>query len=106
MALKYDEAYVSCQIVDTGTKYMPVQYAYGIRKGSPFFQLFYYHIRKLKESGVFHKHAKSYEGQSQQCPDYSGMPISSKSSFTAFLVMLTGMGISIMCLWYVIQYSL
>ena len=101
MALKYDEAYVTCQIVDIGTKYMPVQYGYGIRKGSPFYQLFYYYIRTLKETGVFHKHAKSYEGQSQQCPDYGRMPLSSKSTFTAFLVMLTGMGISVIFLGYV-----
>ena len=100
MALKYDEAYISCQIVDIATKYMPVQYGYGIRKGSPFYQMFYYYIRTLKETGVFHKHSMFYEGQPQQCPDFSRMPISSKSTFTAFLVVLIGMGISIIFLGY------
>ena len=99
MALKYEEQYVSGQIVDTGPKYMPVQYAYGIRKSSPFFQMFHYHIKKLKETGIFHKHATSYEAISQKFPNHSGIPISSKQSFTAFFVILMGIGGSFILLW-------
>ena len=97
MALKTDKSYVSCQIIDTGPKYMPVQYAFGIAKGSPFFQLFYYRIQKLKETGVYHRYAQSYGGQFQICPDSSGMPISPNQSFTAFMVIILGMGICMVC---------
>ena len=97
MALKSDKSYLSCQIIDTRTKYMPVQYAYGIAKGSPFFQLFDHHIQKLKETGVFHRYAQSYGGQFQICPDISGMPISTNQSFTAFMVIFMGMAICMVC---------
>ena len=98
MALKFDKPYLSCQIIDTGARYMPVQYAYGIKKGSPFFQLFHYHITKLQEMGTFNRYARSYGGSFQICPDYSGMPISSKQCFTAFIIMISGVSAGMVCL--------
>ena len=98
MSLKFEEIYLSCQILDTGTTYMPVQYAWAIRKDSPFFQLFDYHIRTLQETGTFQRYVRSYAGQIQVCPDYSGTPITSTQSFSAFIIMVTGVGISMICL--------
>ena len=100
MSLKYDESFISCQILNTGNiiKYFPSKYAFPIKKNSPFYQAFVYHITKMKETGRLQRLFKLYEVHDQVCPDLSGMPLSSKQCFTAFGILALGLGLSILWL--------
>ena len=100
MSLKYDESFISCQILNTGKniKYLPSKYAFPIKKHSPFYQAFDYHITKMKETGRIQRLFKMYEVHDQVCPDSSGMPLSTKQCFTAFGILAFGAILSILWL--------
>ena len=86
-----DRAFLNCDIIDIPVPYNPVQLAYAIKKQSPYFDLFWYHMMKLQENGDFDITLQHYETQNQICPDYSGEPIKFGQCFTAFLVLIGGL---------------
>ena len=66
--------------------------AYAMKKDSPFYWAFNYHINQMKESGTFKKIENSYSGEGQVCADVSGKPLDMNQCFTAFFVMGVGGG--------------
>lgn len=98
MSLKQSEAYITCQIVDTGVIIHPVQYAYAIQKYSPFYQAFHYHMSKIKETGTRQRYLEYYKAKDQMCADYSGVPISRGQCFSVFIVLIVAVCGSILCL--------
>ena len=91
--IPYD-VYLECKIIDIPVQYYPVQFAYGIQKNSPYFPAFWYQMSKLKENGAFHIIQKRYKAPDQVCPDYSGAPINFGQCFTAFLLLIGGVGLA------------
>jgi hypothetical protein len=67
----------------------------GFQKHSQYVQLFNHHIQDMKEKGIFNQIVEKYQSPQQSCPNYSGTPIGFESCFTAFLVLLCGLGISL-----------
>ena len=100
MSLKYDESFISCQILNTGNsiKYLPSKYAFPIKKNSPFYDAFAYHITKMKETGMVQRLFQLYDVQDQRCPDLSGMPLSSNQCCTAFGILAFGVCLTILWL--------
>jgi ABC-type amino acid transport substrate-binding protein len=100
---KYRE-YLTCDILDTGVSFYQEQLAFAIRKNSPYFEAFSFHINRLKESGDIGRYDGIYGRQKQVCPDYSGKPISIKQCFTSFISIIIGFGVSL--LWLVLELCL
>jgi hypothetical protein len=69
--------------------------AYGFQKHSPYVQLFNHYIVDMRENGILQQILKQFATPRQICPDYSGKPLGFESCFTAFLVFLTGLGLSL-----------
>ena len=88
---KVDNAFLNCDIINIPVPYNPVLLAYAIKKQSPYFNVFWYHMMKLQENGDFDITVQRYETQNQICPDYSGEPIKFGQCFTAFLVLMGGL---------------
>ena len=93
-SIKSYEAYFSCKIVDTGVSFYREQLAFAMPKKSPYFDLFYFHINRLKESGKVQRYKQIYERNPQSCPDYSGRPISIEQCFTTFIIVSCGFVLS------------
>jgi hypothetical protein len=49
----------------------------------------------MREKGILNQIFQKYESPQQICPNYSGKPIGFESCFTAFLVLLSGLGLSL-----------
>ena len=89
--MRHNEAYVNCQIRETGPAITASQLAWAIPKHSPFREAFRYHINKLKEVGIVKKFAETYDVDGgQMCPDYSGTPLNITQCITAFAILIVG----------------
>ena len=86
----YEKAYLDCRIIDTGSTIRRSQLAWALPKNSPFYGVFAYHIKRLKETGTFDRYSLSYKRQSQVCQDNSGLPISMQQCFSLFLILVVG----------------
>ena len=100
-SMKSYDAYFSCKIVDTGVSFYQEQLAFAMPKKSPYFDLFHFHINRLKENGKMQRYRQLYEGRQQMCPDYSGQPISMMQCFTTFLIITSGFIMS--TIWLVLE---
>ena len=86
----YEKAYLDCRIIDTGSTIRRSHLAWALPKNSPFYGVFAYHIKRLKETGTFDRYSLSYKRQPQVCQDNSGLPISMQQCFTLFLILVFG----------------
>jgi hypothetical protein len=89
------DAYINCKIVATPGKYDFKPYAFGFQKDSPFLSLFNYNLNEMKEKGSLKQIQVKYEPPPQICPDYSGKSLGVGSVFTAFGVLVSGVGIAL-----------
>ena len=88
--IENNESYLACDVVDTGPNIRTMQLAWAIPKNSQFYEVFSYHIAKLKEIGAVQRYATSYKQSHKICPDYSGKPLPVGQCFTAFIVLVFG----------------
>ena len=65
-----------------------VSIAWGFQKYSPYLSLFNYHLKKMEEKGLFHKHYKKFQPLPQVCSDGGGKPIGFDGCLTAFLAFI------------------
>ena len=72
--------------------------AFPFQKHSPYLEIFNFHLNLMHENGVLHKIKANYEPAPQKCSDNSGKPLTLNSCFSAFVVMIAGMVISIFLL--------
>ncbi len=86
--------YASCKVITVPEKYDYKRRAFGFQKNSPYVELFSYHLKKMKESGILQKIVDSYQVKEQICPDYNGQALDIKSCITAFIIMGIGFGAS------------
>ena len=100
-SVKSYNAYFSCMIVDTGVSFYHEQLAFAMPKKSPYLELFYVNINRLKESGKMQRYKKLYEESPQICPDFSGKPISIKQCFTSLIIITAGFVMSLT--WLVVE---
>jgi hypothetical protein len=49
----------------------------------------------MREKGILKQIMEKHESPRQMCPDYSGTPLGLDNCFTAFLVILIGLGCSL-----------
>ena len=78
----------------TPGKYNVKPLAYGFQKDSPFLPLFDYYLNEMKEKGSMKQIQVKYEPPPQTCPDYSGKSLGVSSVFSAFGVLFSGIGIT------------
>ena len=88
------DAYINCKILATPGKYNVKPLAYGFQKDSPFLPLFDYYLNEMKEKGSMKQIQVKYEPPPQTCPDYSGKSLGVSSVFSAFGVLFSGIGIT------------
>ena len=74
-----------------------------MQKDSPFYWLFYYHITKMKESGILKEIQSKYSSQGQICPDKSGEALDMNQCFCAFIIAAAGGLLAMVFLGYVID---
>ena len=89
------DAYINCKIVATPGKYNFKPVAYGFQKDSPFLPLFDYYLNEMREKGSLKQIQVKYEPPPQICPDYSGKALGVSSAFSAFGLLFSGVGISL-----------
>ena len=90
--------YFDCQVIAIPAKYDYKPYAYGFQKDSPYLGIFNYYLKEMREKGTLKQILNQFESRPQVCPDYSGKPLGFDSCFTAFLALMTGMGLGLL-LW-------
>ena len=70
--------------------------SFGFPKNSPYMEVFNYHIQKLRETGTM---ARIFpKNPPQICPDFSGEPLGFENIGSGFLVLVCGMGCSLLIL--------
>ena len=110
------QEFVDCKILAAPGKYDFKPYAIGYQKNSPYAGMLDYHIEEMRENGVLDNIKNKYSPPPQKCPDYrldkfkqlfsltntctidlpfSGKPLAFVNVFTAFVVGLLGLIISI-----------
>jgi hypothetical protein len=57
--------------------------------------LFNFYLKELREKGVLKQILKKHESPSQFCPDYSGKSLGFGSCFTAFVILIAGLCLSL-----------
>ena len=87
---RYDEAYSSCKIIDTGVTVSSSKLAWAVEKNSPFYDALNYNIKSLQEIGVIQRNDKTYKPHDQVCPDLSGKPLAMNQCISAFLILIGG----------------
>ena len=94
---KYSSQYINCEIVTTSAPTYSARLGWAIPKRSPFYGTFQYHIKKIKESGAVDRSITKYKSNCQNCPDYSGKPISIQQCFIALSIMTGGFACCLLC---------
>ena len=70
--------------------------SFGFPKNSPYMEVFNYHIQRLRETGTM---ARIFpKNPPQICPDFSGEPLGFENIGSGFLVLVCGMGCSLLIL--------
>ena len=82
--------YVACDIIDIPGQYNGHNTAFAFQKGSPYRNLFSYHLKYMEEKGITQQIIEKYEPSSQVCEDLSGKPLGLPSSFTGFFLIVGG----------------
>lgn len=101
LGIRQSPAYLKCDIVNIFGPLRKSQIAWIMPKNSPFFRTFHYHLKKLKESGIVERYQKMYVAGDQVCPDFSGKSVSLKQCFSAFLVFIPGVFLSMT--WFMLE---
>ena len=84
------EEYRSCKIVVIPGRYNYVPMAYAFQKDSPYFAIFNYYIKAMKEKGSIDQIIEKYAPAPQICPDLTGEALGFNSCISAFLVLIGG----------------
>ena len=59
------EPYKSCKIIEIPGAYFPVEFAYTFQKNSPFFEAFWFHMNRMKETGATDQIMEKYKIEPQ-----------------------------------------
>ena len=82
MNARTTKKFIDCEIVACA-KYDYSGLAFAVQKNSPYYGLFNYHMKKMKETGILDQILSKYEiSRRQICPDYSGQALGMNSTFT------------------------
>ena len=88
---KFYPQYYHCNISEVpGTAYFYRDIAYPITKGSQFFELFMYHLIRIKENGILNQKEEFYKPPPRTCPSLSGQALGFSQTFTAFVFLFFG----------------
>ena len=87
--------YNSCELIILPKRYFYTRFTFGVQKDSPYLELINYHLLKMAERGVSAQISKTYEPQTQACPDYTGTALGFHSLIFPFLVIMCGALISL-----------
>ena len=100
--INYNPHFMNCEIISTSAPTHTARVGWAIQKQSPFYDTFFYHIEKMKESGSVDRSIKKYKTQDQFCIDYSGKPVSINQCFIALNVMIAGFASCSLC--WILEY--
>ena len=84
------EEYRSCKIVVIPGRYNYVPMAYAFQKDSPYFAIFNYYIKAMKEKGSIDQIIEKYAPAPQICPDLTGEALGFNSCISAFMLLIGG----------------
>ncbi len=87
---------MDCKILATPSKYDFKPYAFGFQKDSPLLGLFNFYLKEMREKGAMKKILNKYDSGPQICPDSSGQPLGMDNCFTAFMVLVFGLGLALL----------
>ena len=90
--------FVNCEVVATQGKYFHRPFAWPFQKNSPYLDIFNFYIGELMEKGQWNAIMSKYVAPAQVCPDLSGQAVEFSTCFTAFLLLLVGFLLSLLCL--------
>ena len=93
----YSPQYSNCEIVTTSVPIYSARLGWAIQKRSPYYGTFQYHIKKMKESGAVDRSIIKYKAYGNNCPDYSGKPISIQQCFVALSIITAGFVCCLLC---------
>ena len=87
----------NCEIVVTEGKYFLRPYAWAFQKHSPYLAAFNFYLQEFIEKGTWNQILGSYEPLPQVCPDMNGKPLEWPNVFTAFLFLIGGAVLALLC---------
>ena len=90
--------YLDCEIIAIKPKYFPRPRSWAFPKDSPYLKLFDFYMRHFLEKGQYKALEAKYSVGKQVCNDTGGLPIDFTICVTAFLILLTGLMISMLLL--------
>ena len=90
------QEYLDCEIIALPKKYSNIPMSFGFPKYSPYLEIFNYHIQRLRETGTMSRIFP--KNPPQICADFSGEPLGFENIGSGFLVLVCGMGSSLLIL--------
>ncbi|TRY63126.1 hypothetical protein TCAL_11659 [Tigriopus californicus] len=96
-SIKTFQAYKTCQIVDIPQAYESKVFSYAFAKNSPYFQVFNYYLRVMKESGGLDQIIRRYVTDEQPICSETSAALGLENCFTALLILGLGILISLVC---------
>lgn len=96
-SIKTFQAYKTCQIVDIPKAYESKAFSYAFAKNSPYFPVFNYYLRVMKESGGLDQIIRRYVTDEQPVCSETSAALGLDNCFTALLILGLGAFISLVC---------